>query len=76
MPITFDPHLLAPFRQQVQKEQARNIYSTNCQTYSLYKNEVMGFQKPFKMNTVSHKGKDGLRFLQFKQPQNLNCLEF
>jgi len=25
MPINFDPHLLAKFQQQIQKEQARNI---------------------------------------------------
>jgi len=64
----FYPHLLAQFRQQIQKERARNISSTNFQTYILYKNEVMGFQTPFKMNTVIHEGKNGLWPLQFNRP--------
>jgi len=68
MLITFDPNLLAQFRLQIQKEQARNIWSTNFQTYSLYNNEVMGLQKLFKMSTVIHGGKNVLGPLQFKSP--------
>jgi len=36
--LTFDPHLLAQFGQQIQKEQARNIESANFQTYN-FQNE-------------------------------------
>jgi len=35
---------------------------------ALYKNEVMDFQTPFKMNTVIHEGENKLRSLQFNKP--------
>ena len=60
MLITFDPNLLAQFRLQIEKEQARNTWSTDFQTYSLYNNEVMDFHKPSKMSTVIHGGKNVL----------------
>jgi len=33
MPTTFGPHHLAQLQQQIQNERARNIWSTNFQTY-------------------------------------------
>jgi len=39
--MPFDSCFLAQLRYQFQKQQARNILSTNFQTYSLYRNEVI-----------------------------------
>ena len=59
MPITFDQHLLPHFWQQILKKQTNITQSTNFKAYSLYRAEVIGLQKPSKMNAATYEWKNG-----------------
>ena len=70
MPITFYQHLLAQFYQSILREQARITQSAKFLSYCLYRNEVMGLQKPLRMYVaiLGGRGQKGALSLKFKGP--------